>query len=512
MKGKVEPLSSYRDFIQHYPENEPDRAIRFLLSERFKDGICCVECGSVRVVKISTRTDYRCHDCKRQFAPLSGTIFHSSKISPVKWAYALRLLLLNNGYTAMSLMKELNISYKAAWTMLSKLRRILPSAPKIQKHIDDIVELDEAYIGGSINRWSQSKRKRVLPFVGNVQGRDTQLKVPIVAAKGRNGLRVAFEVQSVKGDYLKRRIAPYLEPGGIIITDEFPAYRAFDDVYRREIVQHGQKQYVNENPKYVTGEKVHNNGVESEFNQIESMILGVHKGVSKKHMDSYLNEYCFRKNHKRLRAEPLLRLSLSNIGQRITYEDLTRFDCRAHNYSGRGPDYPLALAAATKKRGAYPRAKLKMFADMGIEDGLRIQYKDTFEKEFSGLINISGITPTVSIAPVVLPVQPSFDTSIELLKYVHELTGKMLLASPTKIERKLDRSNNRLVKAMIKGILEDSDDIERRALMQYFQDKSVKKTMQYFLHRFMRKEEMEFGHKRIRMFEVWKGAPPDFPD
>jgi transposase-like protein len=54
---------------------------------------------------------------------------------------------------------------------------------------------------------------------------------------------------------------------------------------------------------YVEGD-VHTNTIENYFSLVKGSLRGVYKGVSRKHLQSYLNEFSWRMNH-RLDEQPM---------------------------------------------------------------------------------------------------------------------------------------------------------------------------------------------------------------
>lgn len=48
---------------------------------RMREGMACLNCGSVRVYTCKTRRLFKCSDCAKQFSPLVGTIFQDTHLS-----------------------------------------------------------------------------------------------------------------------------------------------------------------------------------------------------------------------------------------------------------------------------------------------------------------------------------------------------------------------------------------------------------------------------------------------
>ena len=77
----------------------PDDAAaeRWLIEQRWPDGICCHYCGSVRVqTGCAHKTmPFRCRDCRKRFSVRTGTVMQSSKLSYRTWVIAMYLVTTN---------------------------------------------------------------------------------------------------------------------------------------------------------------------------------------------------------------------------------------------------------------------------------------------------------------------------------------------------------------------------------------------------------------------------------
>lgn len=79
---------------------------------------------------------YRCHECDCEFTVRTGTIFERSHVPLDKWIYAMYLLATSGeDLSSAQLSKEIDVTQKTAWFMLSRLREAcgggaLPTAYK----------------------------------------------------------------------------------------------------------------------------------------------------------------------------------------------------------------------------------------------------------------------------------------------------------------------------------------------------------------------------------------------
>lgn len=100
----------------------PDQATarQYLESRLWPNGAICPTCNGLD--RITARKDgfYRCNKCNLDFTVRTGTIFERSHIQLHKWIYAMYLVVTaRKGISSMQLAKEIGITQKSAWFMLS---------------------------------------------------------------------------------------------------------------------------------------------------------------------------------------------------------------------------------------------------------------------------------------------------------------------------------------------------------------------------------------------------------
>src|SRR5205823_14876187 len=98
-------------------------------------------------------------------------------------------------------------------------------------------------------------------------------------------------VPNVKKVTLMPHIERRVLPKSMVYTDEFKSYDTLAARgYGHERVNHSEE-------VYVAGD-VHTNTMEGFWSLLKRGIGGVYHSVSKKHLQSYLDEYAFRYNHR----------------------------------------------------------------------------------------------------------------------------------------------------------------------------------------------------------------------
>jgi len=262
------------DLRKDFPSDE--KVLEFIFDTRHSR---TCSCGG-RYMPKKGRRQFQCSKCVFQIAPTAGTIFHKSDTPLTLWFEAIfRFSNAKSGYSAKQLERDLNVTYKTAWRMLSLIRKALPQS---KDFLGGIVEMDEAYFGG-----------KGIGGKDNVnQSENIRNKSVVIAAVERGGKIRA----KVSPDATARSIWRFLE-GNVnpittrLLTDGSNRYGNAAKKYQRESVNHGRKEFVRGD--------VHINRVEAFWAHVKRSVSGTHKVISRKHLQSYLDAFAFHYNNRR---------------------------------------------------------------------------------------------------------------------------------------------------------------------------------------------------------------------
>lgn len=244
----------------------------------------CPNCKSHdSYTRVKDRRCYQCSKCRNQIYPTKGTPLEKTTTPLTSWFFTMSLFTTSkNGVSAKEIQRFLGVTYKTAWRMLKQIRILMKGNDDF--FTDDVVELDETYIGG------KNKNRHFNKKVKHTQGRSYKDKVPVFGILGRNGKVNAFVVSNVKSDTLRPIIEDKIRLGTTIMTDEWNSYARLNENYNHNIVQHGKGQYVKG--------KCHTNGLENFWSIVKRTINGSYIRVSRKYMQLYVNECVFRFNNR----------------------------------------------------------------------------------------------------------------------------------------------------------------------------------------------------------------------
>lgn len=250
---------------------------------RWKGRPICPYCTSDHVTKAKDDWRYHCNACNTSFSVTVNTIFHHTHLDLQKWFLAVVLMLnARKGISARQLARDIEVNKNTAWYVNMRIRRAMAEGPE-RELLTGICEMDETYIGGK-------PRKGDPP---QTRGRGTK-KHPVVGIIERGG-KVRAEVAKRDKALTAKRLEKMIRQNvavadATVYTDEFTSYFRLS-----RFVKHG---VINHKVWYVDGD-VHTNSIESFWALLKRGIVGQYHRVSVRHLPQYLNEFCYRFNHRK---------------------------------------------------------------------------------------------------------------------------------------------------------------------------------------------------------------------
>jgi transposase len=257
----------------------------------------CPKCRAERKFhRVAKRASYSCDACGHHIHPTAGTIFEKSSTGLHLWFKAVFLMSSTRcGVSAKQIERELGVTYKTAWRMANLIRNRL-MAPD-ETPLDGEVEVDETYVGGKPRasdgtsgkgraesaRWRDQKE-----IVWGAVERGGQVRAKVVPFGGVMGLR--------------GQVRKYVLPSATVFTDEAGAYTTLaDEGYEHHAINHSERIYAKGS--------VHTQTIEGFWSMVKNGIRGTHHAVSRRWLQSYVDEFAWRYN-KRDAAEPMFRILL----------------------------------------------------------------------------------------------------------------------------------------------------------------------------------------------------------
>ena len=245
-------------------------------------GPSCPRCESKRLSFLSSRSMWKCLDCKKQFSVKVGTIFEDSPIGLDKWLCAMWMLAnCKNGVSSYEIARALEVSQKAAWFMLQRIRHAMHTG-SINK-MSGSIEADETFIGGKARNMHIGRRE------AKIRGRGPMGKAIVFGLLDRETGKVRTEVVTNRRKHgLQPIIREHVAPGSEINTDALKSYEGLNE-YTHKVIDHAEA--------YVDG-TVHTNKLENFWSLLKRAIKGTYVSCEPFHLFRYLDEQSFRYNER----------------------------------------------------------------------------------------------------------------------------------------------------------------------------------------------------------------------
>lgn len=265
---------SIRDLKKDFPNDE---ACLEYLFDTLHTREC--SCGG-RYVRLKKRKQFQCSKCRYQIAPMAETIFEKTSTPLTLWFHAIFIFSnAKSGISAKEMERQLGVTYKTAWRILTLIRKSLTQNFTMLK---GDVEVDEAYFGGKGDGGKYNENYREV----------MKQKSIVHGAVERGGEMHAEVTKNSSAQTASSFLLRHVHPEGTrLLTDKNNRYKNAAGEYTRESVNHSMKEYVRGD--------VHTNNIESFWSHIKRSIKGTHKAISKKYLQAYVDGFVWHYNNRR---------------------------------------------------------------------------------------------------------------------------------------------------------------------------------------------------------------------
>ena len=297
----------YKNLKELMASLKDEQACRKHMEElRWGGNITCPFCGAHKPYRLSDGKRFRCKDktCKKDFTVTTKTVFESSKISLSTWIAATYVLSAHKkGISSHQLARDCGITQKTAWFVLQRLRFIMDEPEP--EDLDNVVEIDETYVGGSFANMNKARRKKW-------QDRNEDNKIAVMGLLERDG-KARLTVIGEKT--FKDVVRNHVNTDAVLITDTHLSYQGLAYEYAgHATVNHSQGEYRNG--------IACTNSVEGFFSCLKRSIFGIYHSVSPKHLHRYCAETSYRYNTRKITDKDRFVQTLQNTHGRLKYKNL----------------------------------------------------------------------------------------------------------------------------------------------------------------------------------------------
>jgi len=276
-----------------FMEKFGDEAVcrEYLFEKRFENGFTCPRCGCNSCHEISTRGLYQCKSCRHQVSATAGTIMHRTHIKLVKWFLAMFLVSTDKrGSSATFLSREIGVPYKTAWFLLHRLRSAMGQRDS-EYVLSGLVDIDDTYFSGGPKSGKRGrgtgKNKVIAAISKDEKGKPKYLKMRVVP--------------NLKGKTIGKFAAEAIAEKAQIHTDAYRSYRK----PLAEKYSHDFEVFEKDSSSLQWLHKVISNA--------KALVNGTHHGLTAKHLQAYLDEFCYRFNRRHFSNDIFDRLALAVV-------------------------------------------------------------------------------------------------------------------------------------------------------------------------------------------------------
>jgi len=273
---------------------------------RWNGNPVCPHCNGTKPYKLKDGKTYRCREktCKRDFTVTVGTVFENSKIPLSTWIASIFVITAHKkGISSLQLSRDLGITQKSAWFVLHRIRFIMGDPEP--EPLDNIVEIDETYVGGKFGNMNRGRRKKF-------QEKGIDNKVAVMGLLERDG---KARLTVIGDNSFKDVVRANVNPNAILMTDTHLSYQGLNMEYAaHHTVNHSQMEFKNG--------IAYTNTVEGFFSSLKRSIFGIYHQVSPKHLHRYCEETSYRYNTRKITDKERFAQTVSNTGGRLRYKTL----------------------------------------------------------------------------------------------------------------------------------------------------------------------------------------------
>ncbi|MDI4650405.1 IS1595 family transposase [Cohnella hashimotonis] len=281
-------LHSLREKMPVFQEEACEFA---LFKAKWPNGYRCPRCDGAAFYLVASRRKslYECRVCHHQTSLTAGTIMEGTRTPLVKWFSALYLM--QTGISATLLAEVIQVTYKTAWLINHKLRHAIQVCDESRP------------LKGDLQLYGDFYARPVMSGVFDPPDQRDQPAVVGASIDPESGEVAEVKIKRVPPNEFRRRLFGVDSFGTFLwrhVTD------AKSEIQSIEIVKQSDSEGVTELGLIWRG--------------VIGWLARTFGGIGPKHLQAYLDEYCFRINARPNSFEMLL--SLCGLTQTVTLGDL----------------------------------------------------------------------------------------------------------------------------------------------------------------------------------------------
>jgi len=285
-------------FIENFPDETA--CIKKFKEIRDHEGVTCRKCGSKNHYWQQSIMQFQCKQCGTRTTLRSGTILQASKLPYRYWFITIHLMTsTKKSFSALELQRQIGHKYyEPIWFMMQKIRQTMGIRDG-KYPINKIVELDEGFFESVDTDKTSEERKSEKRKRG--RGSQKQSPVMVMASTVHDFTSVKHHKKPTKFRYVRMVVMENLR--GETVDEIIKHNVDYDSVIKTD--KYTSYANIKENVWTHLPEKPATKDTEKALPWVHTMIsnakrslLGIHHMVSKKYIQNYLNEFCYKVNRR----------------------------------------------------------------------------------------------------------------------------------------------------------------------------------------------------------------------
>jgi transposase-like protein len=287
---------NFLEFSEQFSSDE--KCKQYLAEIKWVNGFVCKKCGHK---KYSERKNLirTCTLCKTNESPTAHTAFHKLKFG-LRKAFHITFEVVNStkSLSAKQVAVRYGITRKSAWLFIHKIRKVMKSSE--QNQMDGDVHVDEFTIGGK----EEGKQGRSY---------DTRKKKVVTAVEltEDGGVKRVYaqKIQDYSSKSLREIFTKHIPADAHVTTDKWKGYRPLMKDYNITQIESDSGSSMPQMHLII--------------HQIKSWLRTIHSWVHPEHVQSYLDEFCFRINRS-IYKKTIFHKTIERVvfSRHITYKEI----------------------------------------------------------------------------------------------------------------------------------------------------------------------------------------------
>lgn len=253
---------AFNAFCARYDKEED--CIDALFHAKWPDGFRCPHCHCPQAYVISTRKLplYECRSCKAQTSLIAGTIMEGSRTPLRLWFQAIHLHARPRSVNALELSNLIKVTYKTAWLICHKIRHAMSQADS-EVLLTGVVRISDAICYKRLTSTFELHKQEQLVLIGTSDDLEGNIGFIKIKHQSKLTLRDKYDCPDPR-PFVAKHVNPE-SAENVILT------RRYGKTMNKTLVW--------------------------ESFYLSSWLGRVFRGIGPKHLQVYMDQYCYQSNH-----------------------------------------------------------------------------------------------------------------------------------------------------------------------------------------------------------------------